>query len=114
MRAEPGGTPGAPGGGAFVPSGWQLPGDANQDGVFDISDPIRILRQLYLGVPAEILCDSESISAGGSLTVLDVNGDLMADLSDAVYSLNFLFTRGPEPILGSECIRIEGCPSSCR
>ena len=114
LSAEPGGTPGAPGGGDFVPSGWQLPGDANQDGVFDISDPIRILRQLYLGVPAEILCDSESISAGGSLAVLDVNGDLMADLSDAVYSLNFLFTRGPEPILGSECIRIEGCPSSCR
>ncbi|MCS5626935.1 MAG: lamin tail domain-containing protein, partial [Planctomycetes bacterium] len=114
LSAEPGGTPGSPGGGDFVPSGWQLPGDANQDGVLDISDPVRLLRQLYLGVPGEIPCDSDDLAAGGSLVVLDVNGDSMADLSDAVYSLNYLFTRGPEPILGSECVRVEGCPSNCR
>lgn len=114
LSAKPGGTPGSPGGGDFVPSGWQLPGDANQDGVLDISDPVRLLRQLYLGVPGEILCDSENLASGGSLVVLDVNGDSMADLSDAVYSLNYLFTRGPGPVLGSECVRVEGCPTSCR
>ncbi|MEC9030723.1 MAG: lamin tail domain-containing protein, partial [Planctomycetota bacterium] len=114
LSAKPGGTPGSPGGGDFVPSGWQFPGDANQDGVLDISDPVRLLRQLYLGVPGEILCDSENLASGGSLVVLDVNGDSMADLSDAVYSLNYLFTRGPGPVLGSECVRVEGCPSSCR
>ena len=114
LSAEAGGTPGAPEGGEFIPSGWQLPGDANQDGVLDISDPVRLLRQLYLGIPAEIPCDSENLFTGGSLVLLDVNGDSRAALSDAVYTLNFLFTRGPEPIGGTECIRVESCPSVCR
>lgn len=114
LSAEAGGTPGAPGGGEFVPSGWQLPGDANQDGILDISDPVRLLRQLYLGAPAEVPCDSKNLFTGGSLVLLDVNGDSRADLSDAVYTLNFLFIRGPEPVLGTECIRVETCPSICR
>ena len=54
-------------------SGWQRIGDANQDGRLDISDPVRILRGLFLGGPDEPPCDGESFTEGGNLAILDVN-----------------------------------------
>ena len=107
------GTPGyAEDGGA--PRGLRLPGDANEDGVLDVSDAVRLLRQLYLGVPGELPCEGEGIAEGGNLVLLDSNGDSSVNLADAVHLLSFMFQQGPAPALGAECVRIEGCLSSCR
>ncbi|HVR74170.1 MAG TPA: S8 family serine peptidase [Planctomycetota bacterium] len=61
-------------------------GDCGGDGGFDISDPIRHLGSLFggLGYPTcAAACDS--------------NDDERLDLSDAVYSLHYLFASGTEP-----------------
>ena len=107
------GTPGytEDGGG---PRGLRLPGDANQDGLLDVSDPVRLLRQLYLGVAGELPCDGDGLGEGGNLTLLDSNGDSSVNLADAVYLLSYMFQNGPSPVLGAECVRIEGCLSQCR
>jgi len=107
------GTPGysEDGGG---PRGLRLPGDANQDGLLDVSDPVRLLRQLYLGVAGELPCAGEGLGEGGNLTLLDSNGDSAVNLADAVYLLSYMFQNGPSPVLGAECVRIEGCLSQCR
>lgn len=60
-------------------------GDANDDGVVDIGDAIRVLHQLFVpGQPGRI-CEDAS----------DVNDDSAADISDAVHLLSYLFTSGP-------------------
>ena len=48
-----------------------------------------------------------------NLTLLDANADRGVNLSDAVYLLSYLFEGGPPPVLGEECLRIEGCPDAC-
>jgi hypothetical protein len=58
-------------------------GDANADGRFDISDPIRTLRHLFLAGEA-LPC----VKAGDA----DDNGRL--EVTDAVRSLNHLFLAG--------------------
>ena len=59
------------------------PGDVNQDQFHDISDPMAILNDLFLG--NEMIC-----RAAG-----DVNSDESVNLTDAVYMLNYLFNGGP-------------------
>jgi hypothetical protein len=71
--------------GHLVGSGFTR-GDANGDGVVDVSDPIRILGWLYLGA-APPSCESAA----------DTNDDGRLDLSDAVYALSFKFLGGEEP-----------------
>ena len=61
-------------------------GDANLDGVLDISDPVKLLRSLF-GGDAFLRCDD----AG------DANDDGRLDISDAVHVLGYLFGRGPPP-----------------
>ena len=56
---------------------------------------------------------SDFVDQGGNLAVLDVNGDTRVDLSDAVAVLNYLFRGSAPPALGTECLRIEGCPDAC-
>ena len=58
-------------------------GDVNQDHFHDISDPMSILSELFLG--GGMICPAAA----------DVNGDESVDLSDAVYMLNYLFIGGP-------------------
>jgi hypothetical protein len=60
-------------------------GDANLDGVVDLSDPIRTLRHLFSG--ASLRCTD----AG------DFDDDEDLDLTDAVGTLNFLFREGIAP-----------------
>lgn len=73
------------------------PGDVNHDHFHDISDPMSILNDLFLG--NEMICRE----AG------DVNSDDNVDLSDAVYMLNYLFNGGQalaeEPV---ECSSADG------
>jgi len=61
-------------------------GDANQDGIFDISDAVKTLAVLFVG-DANPGCDD----------ALDSNDDGVTDITDGVYSLSALFTGGPNP-----------------
>ncbi|MCZ6795240.1 MAG: CotH kinase family protein, partial [Planctomycetota bacterium] len=108
-----GGTPGEEDTGLGSLGGRQRPGDANQDGVLDLSDSISLLRRLFLGSPAELPCDGATLGEGGNSVLLDANGDGGVDLSDAVHVLSYLFQNGPEPLGGTACVRIEGCPTAC-
>lgn len=60
-------------------------GDANQDGGFDISDPITMLGFLFSNgsVPCVLACDA--------------NDDNSVDIADAVYCLSGLFGSGAQP-----------------
>jgi hypothetical protein len=68
-------------------------GDVNADDVLDISDPISVLRFLFLGARLECRAAGE------------VNGDGKIDLSDPVYLLARLFLGGPAEVGGdvSDC-----------
>jgi hypothetical protein len=57
-------------------------GDANDDGVIDIADPVAILEFLFIGEREPLLCKD----------VYDANDDGVLDISDSVYLLNYLFT----------------------
>lgn len=101
--------------------GLQKPGDSNQDGKLDISDPVDTLGFLFLGTKGSLPCGDGEAGHPANLALLDVNGDGGIDLSDPVYLLNFLFTGGAEPVncLGDTscpCRVIDGCPASegCR
>lgn len=63
-----------------------LRGNTNGDAILDISDPISILRFLFLGGEA-FTCQAAA----------DCNADGSVDITDAIYSLTFLFLGG-EPI----------------
>jgi hypothetical protein len=85
-------------------------GDANADGLTDISDGVAILNYLFLGVK-KVPCEQ----AG------DTNDDGTLDISDGVYVLSFLFlggkpiappvgTCGVDPTMhGLPCDSFQGC-----
>jgi len=58
-------------------------GDADGNGLVDITDPISVLGCLFLGSPCSRCPDAD-----------DANDDGRLDLSDSVYSLAFLFLGG--------------------
>ncbi len=111
---DPGGSPGVDESGGVV-RGWQRPGDANGDGRLDVSDAVTLLLGLFAGVDLEPRCDPDAGAAADVNTaILDVNGDALVDISDAIHLLRFLFAGGPAHALGPDCVRLEGCPTSCR
>jgi hypothetical protein len=112
VSRDPGGSPGRDEEGG-PPSGWQLPGDSNQDGALEISDVVSLLLRLFGGAPGSMPCGSSSGAEGGDLALLDGNGDSKVDISDAVNVLRFLFLGGPAPALGTACVPIAGCPDAC-
>ena len=63
-----------------------LRGDANLDGVLDISDPVTTLRAQF-GGDTRIRCADAA----------DTNDDGTVDISDAIYAFRYLFQGGPEP-----------------
>ncbi|MBN1417976.1 MAG: hypothetical protein JXP34_04325, partial [Planctomycetes bacterium] len=90
-----GGSPGEIEGINFEPSELFVRGDANQDGVLDLSDPVRTLLHLFQGAP--ILCE-DAADADDSGTV---------EITDAIFGLAFLFRGGsappaPFPICGAD------------
>jgi hypothetical protein len=58
-------------------------GDANGDGIMDVSDVVYLLNYLFAGGPPP-----NPMAAG------DANGDCVVDISDVVYLLNCLFVSG--------------------
>jgi hypothetical protein len=59
-------------------------------------------------------CAGATITDGGNLELSDVDGSQVVDLSDAVYLLLYLFRAEPAPVLGTQCMPIEGCPTVCQ
>lgn len=64
-----------------------IEGDANADGVVDLSDALYTLGYLF----------TAQIGAPACLRASDTNDDGAVDISDAVYMLSFLFLGGPVP-----------------
>jgi hypothetical protein len=69
-----------------VPKSYFVAGDANGDGVIDISDVVYLINYLFIHGPAPV-----PLEAG------DATCDGVVDVSDVVYLLNYLFARGPAP-----------------
>jgi hypothetical protein len=105
-----GGTPGTEDGGLGPVGGVQIPGDTNSDGRLDMSDAVVLLFLLFDPGPLVAPCDGDLVTEGGNLQLLDVNGDRGVDESDAVAMMTYLFLSGPRPVLGTECVRVAGCP----
>lgn len=93
--------------------GGQIPGDANQNGRFNLGDALRLVRLLFPDGPAaKFPCEGlKPVVANERL--LDLNGDGQLDTSDVLYGLHYLFLEGPPPIKGTTCIGIDGCTAIC-
>jgi hypothetical protein len=96
-----------------------LPCDYNQDGVFDLSDPVALLNHLFLG-GAPPPCGDRTVFDPSNIALLDCNGDGGVDLSDAVCKLSYLFLGGAPPFpvaralaAGRRCIAVSNCESAC-
>ncbi len=87
------------------------PGDVNNDGGVNISDPVAALNGLFggAGFPACYLGDDGRLNDSGLVT-LDWNGDGGHNIADAVASLSFQFGGGTEHVLGGACVLL---PSPC-
>jgi hypothetical protein len=103
-----------------VPKGYQIPGDANQDGTLDISDAIWLLELLFVGAERVLPCEGKTYKTpgAGDLALLDWNGDGALsdslDISDPICLLTWLFLGAcKEHPLGRECTLILGCPDRC-
>jgi len=93
--------------------GMMIPGDENEDGKLDISDPVALLNHLFLGTNPTLPCGDGSTAHPSNVMLLDLNGDGRIDISDPVFGLNFLFSGGPNPVPGTACISIAECPDHC-
>jgi len=95
----------------------QKPNDENQDGRFDISDPVSVLNHLFLGTNPAMPCGDGTIGQPANIALLDCGGDGKIDLSDAVCMLAFLFLAGPLPATCRRdpecgCVLIVDCADS--
>lgn len=95
--------------------GLQKPGDENQDGALNISDPVALLNHLFAGTNPALPCGDGTIGDPANLALLDANGDQAINITDPVATLNFLFAGGPAPeacgnLAGCPCRLIAGCP----
>ena len=61
-------------------------GNANADGVLNITDGIFVLNFLFLGGPTPPCAEAAN-----------ANGDAVLNITDGIYILNFLFLGGPPP-----------------
>ncbi len=64
-----------------------LCGDANDDKIINVGDPVYIITYIFLGGPApELICKA------------DADGNTQINLADAVYLMNYIFKGGPPPV----------------
>jgi len=104
---------GSPGESSFSGGGHQQVGDLNQDGRFDVSDPVALLRHLFLGERPVLPCGDGTIEDAANLALLDTNGDGEVDVTDSIAALAYLFSNGPALRMGGGCAPIDGCESRC-
>lgn len=65
------------------------PGDANDDGMVNVADPVYIINYVFKGGPAPIpygMCSG------------DPNADCGGGVGDAVYLISYVFKGGPPPV----------------
>ena len=104
---------------ATIPGGLMIPGDANRDGLLDISDSVATLGFLFLGSPAMLPCGGGNAADPANVALLDWQPDGAVDISDAVSMLSFLFLGGQAHAIavpGAEmtgCVRIIDCSDRC-
>ena len=96
---------------AATPRAMQLPGDCNQDGTLNVSDPVCLAGVLFLGRPAQFPC-GDGARDSGNLGLLDWQPDGVVNIADVSAALQFLFSGGAGHPLGSSCQPIEGCSES--
>lgn len=109
------GTPGAhPGGEPEPAGGLQRGGDLDQDGGLGITDAVILLRFLFQANDLQLPCGENGLEDEGNNALLDNDGSGVVNITDAVHMLSFLFQGGGPPALGTECVRIEGCPDACQ
>jgi hypothetical protein len=63
-----------------------VPGDANGDGVVDISDPVHLIAYIFSGGPAPFPTEAGDANCSGAV-----------DISDVVYLIQYIFGGGPAP-----------------
>ena len=96
----------------------QIPGDLNEDGRIDLSDPVRLAGFLFLGTPSVLPCGDGSNTDPGNALLADWNGDGRNDIADIVGELGWLFRGRSAHALdirgdGSTCVPIPGCGVVC-
>lgn len=95
--------------------GLRLPGDANDDGILDLSDGVAIFGVLFTGSPSAFPCGDGRGDDMGNRLLLDWQPDGSVDISDGISLLQFLFLGGePHPLATgggepSDCVPIPGC-----
>ena len=94
-------------------AGGQVPGDCNQDGLIDISDPVCVFSFLFLGAPSRLPCGDGSSRDAANRRAFDCTGDGAIDLSDGLCLLGSLFLGGPPHVLGTTCQPLVGCGKVC-
>jgi hypothetical protein len=93
-----GGEAEPPGGDIVVLELWRVGpafkrGDANADGLIDVSDAVHVLAWLFLGGPPPPCKDAADINNDSDI----LHDPARIDLSDPVYLLSYLFLGGPPP-----------------
>jgi len=63
-----------------------LRGDANNDGLVNVGDPVFLINYIFKSGEAPITIESG-----------DANSDFTVDVGDAVYLINYIFRGGPPP-----------------
>lgn len=92
-----------------------LAGDCNLDGRRDVVDIICYIKLLFPGFILEpddlvrLPCPG-GFGGDANLSILELNGDLVINVSEVIYLSNFLFRSGPPPAQGAGCFEV---PSVC-
>jgi hypothetical protein len=96
------------------PEGFPVrPGDCNRDGKVDLSDAVCTLGYRFQGTTKSLPRGQGGADDASNLKLLKFNEDARLDISDAVVDLSFLFTGGSPHFLGTACIELAGCASTC-
>ncbi len=66
-----------------------VPGDANDDGITNISDAVYLVGCIFTGCTG-LPCHDQA----------DASGEGLVNISDAVYLIYYIFTEGPPPVCG--------------
>jgi hypothetical protein len=100
--------------------GYQLPGDATQNGQLELNDAIELLGIIFIGPPYVYPCSGTREADPDSLRLLNFTGNLdtqgkdSLQVSDAIGLLERKFFLGAPPhLLGEQCILFATCPDVC-
>ena len=77
------------------------------------ADAAALINTLYGRANATPPCAGATIAEGGNAVIFDVNGDGTVNLADVLHLFAYLFTNGPAPAYGTDCIAVVGCPDVC-